>query len=58
MICLGPDEVIADESESGPTIAALESAGVMVHPLDLSEFRTGGGGPSCLILPLERVPVF
>ncbi len=58
VICLGPDEVIADASESGPTIAALEGAGVVVHHLDLSEFRTGGGGPSCLILPLERVPAF
>lgn len=56
VICLRPDEVIADASESGPTIRQLEEAGVTVHALDLSEFRTAGGGPSCLTLPLERVP--
>jgi N-dimethylarginine dimethylaminohydrolase len=25
-----------------------------VHGLDLSEFRKGGGGPTCLILPVTR----
>lgn len=56
VICLRPDEVVADASENGPTIEVLEQSGVTVHALDLSEFRTAGGGPSCLILPLERVP--
>jgi len=56
VICLRPDEVIANAAEAGPTIAALESAGVTVHGLDLSEYRKGGGGPTCTILPVERVP--
>jgi dimethylargininase len=33
-------------------IGALQRAGFTVHPLDLSEFVKGTGGPSCLILPL------
>lgn len=32
----------------------LEANGVIVHGLDLSEFRKGAGGPTCLILPVER----
>jgi N-dimethylarginine dimethylaminohydrolase len=32
----------------------LRRAGFRVHPLDLSEFVKGTGGPSCLVLPLER----
>ncbi len=51
VIGLGAGQVIA-EARNADTIAALERAGVTVHPLDLSEFVKGTGGPSCLILPL------
>jgi dimethylargininase len=54
VICLAENEVIADASGEGDTIRELEKAGVKVHSLDLSEFRKGAGGPSCLIMPLER----
>ncbi len=56
VICLRPDEVIVNAAEAGPTIEVLEAAGLTVHGLDMSEYRTGGGGPTCTILPVERVP--
>jgi dimethylargininase len=55
VICLAEDEVIANAAENAPVIADLERSGVKVHALDLSEFRKGAGGPSCLVLPVERV---
>jgi dimethylargininase len=54
VICLGSNEVVADSSGCGDTIRELERSGVKVHALNLSEFRKGAGGPSCLILPVER----
>lgn len=54
VICLRENEVIANAAEELTTIRALEREGVTVHGLDLSEFRKGAGGPSCLILPVER----
>lgn len=54
VICLGPNEVIANEAENRQSMDALLAAGVTVHGVDLSEFRKGAGGPSCLILPVER----
>jgi dimethylargininase len=54
VICLGANEVVADSSGCGDTIQELERSGVTVHALNLSEFRKGAGGPSCLILPVER----
>lgn len=54
VICLREDEVIANVAENEVTIELLEAAGVHVHRLDLSEFRKGAGGPTCLILPVER----
>jgi arginine deiminase len=54
VICVAPDEVVADASEGEGLIGRLVDAGVKVHALDLSEFRKGAGGPSCLILPVER----
>lgn len=51
VITVGAGEVIA-EQRNEPAIAVLTRAGVQVHVLDLSEFVKGGGGPSCLILPL------
>ncbi|MGD2152350.1 MAG: arginine deiminase family protein [Gemmatimonadales bacterium] len=54
VICLADNEVIANAAENAPVIAELERCGVKVHGLDLSEFRKGAGGPSCLVLPVER----
>ncbi len=51
VIALGAGQVIA-EAQNVDAIAALERAEFMVHPLDLSEFVKGTGGPSCLVLPL------
>jgi len=53
VITLGPAEVIAEQHNES-AIAALLRAGIKVHALDLFEFVKGGGGPSCLILPLAR----
>jgi dimethylargininase len=54
VICLAPNEVVANVAENADTITVLESEGVKVHAIDLSEFRKGAGGPTCLILPVER----
>jgi dimethylargininase len=54
VICLAEDEVVADSSGRGDTIRELEKSGVKVHGMDLSEFRKGAGGPTCLVLPVER----
>ena len=54
VLCLGPNEVVANEGDGQGPIAILEAGGVHVHRLDLSEFRKGNGGPTCLALPLER----
>ena len=54
VICLGDDEVIACGAENAPVIRELEKRRATVHALELSEFRKGAGGPSCLILPVER----
>ena len=55
VICLDENEVIANVAENAETIRALEEKGVKVHSIDLSEFRKGTGGPTCLILPIERL---
>lgn len=54
VICLAENEVIANPTENMGTIQILEAHGVNVHPVDLSEFRKGAGGPTCLILPVDR----
>jgi dimethylargininase len=54
VICTAPNEVLANEAENRECMDALDRAGVRVHGLDLSEFRKGGGGPTCLILPIAR----
>ncbi len=54
VICLRDNEVIANAAENMEAIQILEKNGVVVHAIDLSEFRKGAGGPSCLILPVER----
>ncbi|MCP2605048.1 arginine deiminase family protein [Candidatus Aminicenantes bacterium AH-873-B07] len=53
VIYLGNQEVIADSSNY-KAIEALERKGYKIHAIDLSEFVKGKGGPSCLILPIER----
>jgi dimethylargininase len=54
VICLGPNEVLANEAENREAMEVLDRSGVAVYGVDLSEFRKGAGGPTCLILPLER----
>ncbi len=53
VICLRPNEVIAEAAQQ-MVIDRLQAAKVVVHVLDLSEFVKGSGGPTCLILPIER----
>jgi dimethylargininase len=55
VICLSENEVIANFAENAEAIRALEEKGVKVHSIDFSEFRKGTGGPTCLILPIERI---
>lgn len=55
VICLQENEVIANIADNVEAIGELERAGVKVHAIDLSEFRKGTGGPTCLILPIERI---
>jgi dimethylargininase len=53
VICLGNMDVIACSSQM-PALSVLLGHGVRVHSTDLSEFIKGSGGPSCLIMPVER----
>ncbi len=55
VICLRENEVIANIAENAEAIGELEKKRVKVHAIDLSEFRKGTGGPTCLILPIERI---
>ncbi len=55
VICLGNNEIIANAAENAEAIQVLEKQGMIVHGIDLSEFRKGAGGPTCLILPVERI---
>ncbi len=55
VITLGRREVIVEQRNTSAQ-RVLEQAGFITHHLDLSEFVKGTGGPSCLILPVERVP--
>ena len=54
VICVAPNEVVANEAENQEAMDVLDSRGVRVHGVDLSEFRKGAGGPTCLIMPMER----
>ncbi len=54
VICLGENELIANMAENADAIGELERHGVVVHAIDLSEFRKGAGGPTCMVLPVER----
>lgn len=53
VITLGDGEVIV-EVKNFPVIKKLKEKGFKVHTIELSEFIKGGGGPSCLTLPIER----
>lgn len=53
IIALGNGRVIAENKDTA-AITALERSGFEVLPLDLSEFIKGRGGPSCLIMPVDR----
>ncbi len=53
VICLGRKKVIVEKSNKAAR-GALKKAGFTVFELDLSEFIKGSGGPTCLILPIER----
>ncbi|MBN2620239.1 amidinotransferase [candidate division WOR-3 bacterium] len=53
VICLSANTVIAEKDNTG-AISALEGAGIHVLAIDLSEFVKGRGGPTCLIMPIER----
>jgi dimethylargininase len=54
VLCLRSDEVLADATESPRTLDALAAAGVRIQTLGLEEFAKGSGGPTCLVLPIER----
>lgn len=53
VICLDDDHVVACRSNS-TAIGVLLEHEVRIHVIDLSEFIKGAGGPTCLILPIER----
>ena len=53
VICLDENVVIAEKSNA-PTLHKLREHGVQVFDIDLSEFVKGRGGPTCLIMPVER----
>ncbi len=54
VICLAPNEVVGNVAENREALDILDNQGIRVHRVDLSEFRKGAGGPTCLILPVER----
>ena len=43
VICVAPNEVVANEAENQEAMDVLDSRGVRVHGVDLSEFRKGAG---------------
>ena len=53
VICLGNDKVIANATNV-KVIERLRRMKITVHIVDLSEFVKGTGGPSCLIMPIDR----
>jgi dimethylargininase len=53
VIYLGKGKIIV-ERRNREAIKILENEGYEVHALNLSEFVKGSGGPSCLILAIER----
>ncbi len=53
VIYLGNEKVIV-ERRNREAMEILENEGYEIHALNLSEFIKGSGGPSCLILAVER----
>lgn len=53
VIALGDRRVVVEKG-CPDTTRALREAGFHVHPVDLSEFVKGRGGPTCLIMPVDR----
>jgi len=53
VIALGNSRVIVEQGCRG-TARALREAGFVTHIIDLSEFVKGRGGPTCLIMPVDR----
>jgi dimethylargininase len=53
IIALGDGGVIVEQGCPGAARALLK-AGFIVHLIDLSEFVKGRGGPTCLIMPVDR----
>ena len=55
IITLGKRELIINKDNIA-AIKKLKKLKFKTHKLDLSEFIKGTGGPSCLIMPLVRIP--
>jgi len=53
VIALGDGGVLVEKGCSG-SAEALERSGFSVRLVDLSEFIKGRGGPTCLIMPVDR----
>jgi dimethylargininase len=53
VIALGNKRVVVEQACRG-TARALREAGFVTHLVDLSEFVKGRGGPTCLIMPVDR----
>ena len=53
VIALGNGRVVVEKACTS-TARALREAGFSVHLIDLSEFVKGRGGPTCLIMPVDR----
>lgn len=54
VIALGNGRAIVEKGSPGAA-EALRKAGFKVRLLDLSEFVKGRGGPTCLIMPVDRM---
>lgn len=53
VICLGQQRLLVEKSNQ-VALNALSERGYEITSLDLGEFLKGRGGPTCLILPVER----
>jgi len=53
VICLGEGELIVGDTNRD-VIRRLSDKKLKIHPLDISEFVKGAGGPNCLIMPVSR----
>jgi N-dimethylarginine dimethylaminohydrolase len=53
IICLGQGQVIVGDANRN-AIRRLRREQLRLHPIAISEFVKGAGGPNCLIMPLAR----